>query len=278
MIFRFRDRMIDFSDRSTAVIMGILNVTPDSFSDGSLYSDPECALRHAREMHNSGAMIIDIGAESTRPGAKTVTGDEELARLMPVVEALVKDTDTILSIDTSKADVAEECLKCGAHIVNDVSGCKKDPRMAAVIKKYDAGVVLMHMRGEPATMQQFTDYDDVVSDVIREIGESINTVRVAGVSGDHIVIDPGIGFSKTVEQNLDIIRRFREFEVFEKPLLLGPSRKSFIGKTLKREADERLIGTLASIAVGVANGAQLVRVHDVPEVNDFLTMMHLLHG
>jgi dihydropteroate synthase len=275
MILSFRDSSIDLS---IPRIMGILNITPDSFSDGALYLDPDKAIKRALHLEACGADIIDIGAESTRPGSTGVTRSEELNRLLPVVEGIISQSSIPLSIDTSKADVAEECLKKGAHIINDVSACRKDPQMASVIKKYEAAVILMHMRGNPATMNECTQYGDIVRDVLSEIHEAIEYVRARGVLANHIAIDPGIGFAKTCEQNIEIIRRLREFQSLGYPLVLGTSRKSFIGKVLQRETHERLSGTLASCLVGVKNGAAILRVHDVQETKDFLKMVDLLQS
>jgi dihydropteroate synthase len=273
MKFYARDFTFSFVPHAQPLIMGILNVTPDSFSDGNIYCAPEAAARHVHEMIADGAGIIDIGAESTRPGAPAVSAEEEMARLAPIMAKLSAITAIPLSIDTSKAVVAEECLRRGAAIINDIHGCKKDPAIVQVAKDYNAGLILMHMRGEPHTMHEYTDYDDIIADIIAELNESIAIACDAGVAFENIMIDPGIGFAKTVEQNIEIISRLHELTVLKRPILLGTSRKSFIGKSLNRDVTERLSGTLASVACGVANGANVVRVHDVREVHDFITMM-----
>jgi len=271
----------DFTFTSSALvqpyIMGILNMTPDSFSDGDVYFESDKAYQHVLDMIKWGASIIDIGAESTRPGAASVTAKEEIKRLVPILEKLAKKVSVPISIDTSKSAVAAECLEHGAAIINDIHGCKKDPQIAKVVKEYGAGLILMHMRGEPKNMQEFTDYNDLMGDIIDELQESIAIATDVGVPFENIMIDPGIGFAKTVDQNIEIIRRLSELNVLKRPIVLGPSRKSFIGKSLDRDVDERLSGTLASIACGVENGANMVRVHDVKEVHDFLKMMEVIN-
>ena len=275
MTFSIRAKGVTFDfdrDPRRVLVMGVLNVTPDSFSDGALYEDPDRAYEHACSMIAAGADIIDVGAESTRPGADPVSCEEEVRRLLPVVEALIKNRRAVVSVDTSKAAVADECLSRGAHIINDVSGCRNDSDMARVVAKHAAGIILMHMRGTPSTMQQYTRYTDLIGDIITELRESVKRVSAAGVSAESIIIDPGIGFAKTVEQNCAIIRRLREFHVFGRPVLIGPSRKSFIGKTLQRDVDERLSGTLAAVGCAMQNGMNIVRVHDVRETSDFIAM------
>jgi dihydropteroate synthase len=259
-----------------AVVMGILNVTPDSFYDGGRYADPEAALAGAIEMTRGGAEIIDVGAESTRPKAAPVTAEEEIVRMRPVVKALLEAGGVPVSIDTRKSLVAREMLGLGAHMINDVSGLSFDPDMARVIRDFDVPVVIMHMRGGPENMQDFTDYDDVVGDVKREIAEKINAAEKAGIRSDRIIIDPGIGFSKTAGQCLELIARLDEFLDLGKPILLGPSRKSFIGKTLGLASEDRLEATVASCIVGVSKGAAIVRVHDVDQVARALRMFEAL--
>lgn len=276
MNFRARTFTFSFSTLVQPCIMGILNVTPDSFSDANLYCDPEKACQHAHEMVRAGAQIIDVGAESTRPGSAGVLARKEMERLVPVLERLSSSLTVPISIDTSKATVAEECLRRGGAIINDVYGCKKDPLIASVVKEYDAGLIIMHMRGEPKTMHTCTEYADVIGDIVKELQESIAIATDAGVPFENIMVDPGIGFAKTVEQNIEIIRRLKELAVLKRPIVLGTSRKSFIGKSLDRDVHERLSGTLASIICGVDNGAHVVRVHDVREVHDFLKMIELI--
>ena len=245
-------------------IMGILNVTPDSFSDGGQFQQIDRALRRAEEMVAEGADLIDVGGESTRPGAALVSGDEELARIIPVIAAIHARLDIPLSVDTNKATVAAAALASGADWVNDVSGLSFDATMAAVVAAHDGGLFLMHTRGTPAQMQQHTHYDDIVAEVIAELKRSIATARAAGIPAQRLAIDPGIGFAKDLAGNLELLRRLDEFKVLELPILLGTSRKSFIGKVLQQpQPMDRLYGTLATVALGVAKGAMLLRVHDV---------------
>ncbi|MBU1862973.1 MAG: dihydropteroate synthase [Candidatus Omnitrophica bacterium] len=272
MLFKARRYRIDFSKKNKVLIVGILNITPDSFSEGKRYFKKNAAYRRALEIEAEGAAIIDIGAESTRPGSAGISASEELKRIIPVLDKVVRKIKIPISIDTTKSDVAYECLRRGAAIINDISGLTKDPAMASVVKKFKAGLVIMHMRGEPATMQKYTAYKDCVREVIKELRGRMQIARSAGVAFDHIIVDPGIGFSKTVKQNLEIIRNIKKFHVLKRPLLIGPSRKSFIGKVLNRTVNERLAGTLASVAGAVDGGAEMIRVHDVRETNDFLTM------
>lgn len=254
-------------------IMGIINITPDSFSDGNQTFKVSLAIKRAKDFVKDGADILDLGAESTRPGADEITAREELKRLLPVLRGIRKTVNIPISIDTVKADVAEECLIAGADIINDVSGLKRDSRMAEVVKKYRAGLILMHMRGIPSTMQKYARYKNLLQDIKKELRDSIRIARKAGIRDSAIVLDPGIGFSKTVVHNYKLIKELNEIRSLGFPVLLGPSRKSFIGKTLGRKVYERLPGTLGAIASGIYHNADIVRVHDVKEVNDFLTMI-----
>lgn len=245
-------------------IMGILNVTPDSFSDGGQFQQIDRALRRAEEMVVEGADLIDVGGESTRPGAALVSAAEELERIIPVIAAIHARLDIPLSVDTSKAPVAAAALESGADWVNDVSGLSFDATMAAVVAAHGGGLFLMHTRGTPAEMQQHTHYDDIVAEVITELQTSIATARAAGIPAQRLAIDPGIGFAKDLAGNLELLRRLDEFKVLDLPILLGTSRKSFIGKVLQQPHPvDRLYGTLATVALGVAKGAMLLRVHDV---------------
>jgi dihydropteroate synthase len=267
MIFKAREFEFDLSKRP--YIIGIVNITPDSFFDGGCFLDPEDAIAHAKKLVRQGADILDLGAESTRPQAEPISATEEKRRLLPVIKKLVKELSVPLSIDTMKADVAREALQCGAHIINDISGLKADPRMAAVVREFDAACILMHMRGTPQTMQQHVTYDDLIEDIIRELGESILIACKQGISRRAIIVDPGIGFSKTAEQNNEILRRLADFGRLDMPLLVGPSRKSFIGKIVqKEEPHARVFGTAAAIALAVERGARFIRVHDVAEMKD----------
>jgi dihydropteroate synthase len=263
-------RVIDLSRRPC--IMGILNLTPDSFSDGNLFTDVARAVDRALEMEAEGADIIDVGGESTRPFAPPVSADEELARVMPVIERLAGRLRVPLSIDTYKADVAGRALQAGAEIVNDISGLSVDARMAEVVAAAAAGLVLMHTRGTPAQMQQDTHYADIVVEVWRHLDVALRLAQEKGIRKERIVLDPGIGFGKSAEGNLELVRRLEELLSLGRPLLVGPSRKSFIGKVLGREVDARLFGTAATVAIALAHGARVFRVHDVKEMRDVADM------
>lgn len=240
-------------------IMGILNVTPDSFSDGGSYTSIEKALNHAKEMIDSGADIIDLGGESTRPGHQIVDAEEELRRVLPVVKELKKQLNVKVSVDTYKSIVAEETLKLGADMINDVWGLRKDPNMASVIAKYDAHVCIMHN-------QDGTDYDKDIMESIKEfLIESIKIAKSAGIDDRKIVLDPGIGFGKTLEQNIEVMARLDELKDLGYPILLGTSRKSMIGKILDLEPKDRVEGTIATTVLGIKSGVDIVRVHDVLE-------------
>jgi dihydropteroate synthase len=246
-----------------------LNITPDSFSDGGCYLDPDAAYAQAIRLVEEGADILDLGAQSTRPGALPVTDREERERLLPVLKRIRKEVSVPLSIDTVSAKVAAECLEAGADIINDVSGLKRSGSdMAKVVKKFGAGLVLMHSRGTPETMQTLASYGDVVADVMTELRESVKLATDAGIEREQIVVDPGLGFAKTTDQNLEIMKNLRAFHKLELPIVLGPSRKSFIGQVTGREASEREFGTAACVAAAVMNGIQIVRVHDVKAMRD----------
>jgi dihydropteroate synthase len=244
-------------------LMGVLNVTPDSFSDGGLYMDLDKAISHGIELASQGADIIDIGGESTRPGAKPLPLDEEFRRVIPVIEALVAKVDTPISIDTYKSLVAEKAIEAGAEMINDISGLKFDPKMADLAAKHDVPVVLMHIKGTPEVMQLDVHYDCLITEIMEYLEESIEIAEGAGIDPRQIIIDPGIGFGKSAEDNLKIIRHLTELKSLGKPILLGPSRKSFIGKILNVDVDQRDEGTLASISAAIMNGANILRVHDV---------------
>ncbi|MDW8104481.1 MAG: dihydropteroate synthase [Armatimonadota bacterium] len=253
--------------RERTVIMGILNVTPDSFYDGGRYNQLDAAVQRALQMVEEGADIIDIGGESTRPGSQPVSEEEELRRVLPVIEAVRQRVDVPISVDTTKSRVAERALQAGACMVNDISGLGFDPHMAETVARYGALCCIMHIQGTPQTMQQNPHYDDVVRDISRYFEQRLALAERAGIPRDRIWLDPGIGFGKTVQHNLEILRRLREFTVFGLPLLIGTSRKSFIGKILgDLPPEERLEGTAATIAIAIANGASAVRVHDVREM------------
>ena len=251
------------------IVMGVINVTPDSFSDGGALLHPERATRHARRLIAVGADVVDIGGESTRPGADAVSADEEIGRVAPVLARIASD-DVRVSIDTSKSAVAEAALDAGAEIVNDVTALRADPALAALCAERDCGVVLMHMLGTPRTMQDDPSYDDVVDDVKAFFVDRIEFAVGAGISEERIWVDPGIGFGKTVEHNLELLRRLGEFRELGLPICIGSSRKSFIGTITGREVGERLGGTIASNVIALANGAEVFRVHDVRAVREAL--------
>ena len=244
-------------------VMGILNVTPDSFSDGGCYLDVQQAVDHAKLMVSEGATLVDIGGESSRPGASSVSVAEELVRVIPVIGAVADTIDVLISVDTSKADVAQEALEAGAHIVNDITALRGDVEMASVVARMEAGLILMHMKGTPRTMQQAPQYEDVVHDVRSSLQESIKVAEAQGVAVERIIIDPGIGFGKTTEHNLELLKRLAEFQSLNKPLLIGTSRKSFIGNVLNLPVTKRVEGTAATVCWAIAHGADIVRVHDV---------------
>ena len=269
-----RGKELSFGQRS--LIMGILNVTPDSFSDGGRYLDVAAAIDHAKEMVKDGADVIDVGGESSRPGASPASAEEELARVLPVVEGLVDEISVPVSIDTCKSEVARRALETGAHIVNDITALQGDAEMARVVAEMGAGVILMHMRGTPRTMQQSPVYDDVVSDISAWLHRRIEYAETEGIPPDRIVIDPGIGFGKTVNHNLEILRRLDEFRLLNKPILIGTSRKSFIGKILDLPVNSRIEGTAATITWAIAHGADMVRVHDVKAMHRVARMTDAL--
>lgn len=275
-IWKTATRTLDISARPC--IMGILNLTPDSFSDGDRFFSLESAVDRALEMEAEGADIIDIGGESTRPFAPLVDASEELKRVMPVLEKLSGRLKIPISIDTYKSAVAREVLQAGVEIVNDISGLTFDSAMAEVVAAAGAGVVLMHTRGTPADMQKETAYVSLVAEVIAFLERSVSIAVAAGISMEHIAIDPGIGFGKSVEGNLELLRRLREFAVFGRPILVGASRKTFIGKTLGREVGERMFGTAATVSAAICNGASILRVHDVREMRDVADMAQAIVG
>jgi dihydropteroate synthase len=258
-------------------LMGVVNVTPDSFSDGGLYLDPEAAIAHGRELAAAGAEILDVGGESTRPGAEAVAQDEELRRVIPVIEGLIA-TEGRVSVDTSKAAVAAAALEAGAAIVNDVTALRGDPEMAALCGERGATVVLMHMRGEPRTMQDDPRYDDVVAEVKAFLAERLEAAVAAGIAEDDVWLDPGIGFGKTAAHNMELLRRLGELADLGRPLVIGTSRKSFIGKLDGSAAGERLGGTIASSVLAAAEGAAVLRVHDVAEMRQALAVATAVLG
>ncbi len=259
-----RGKSLTFGERTR--IMGILNVTPDSFSDGGRYLDASRAIAYAHQMIEDGADIIDIGGESSRPGASPVSTDEELARVLPVIEALANGTEALLSIDTYKPAVARSALQAGANIVNDITALS-NADMAGVVAAMDAGLILMHMKGVPRTMQRSPVYRDLIPEILTFLRQRIDKAQTEGVCPDRIMIDPGIGFGKTGEHNLEILRSLDRFRSLEKPILIGTSRKAFIGKILNLpNPDDRLEGTAATVAWAIAHGADVARVHDVKPI------------
>lgn len=265
MRLAWKDFLLDFSNKT--YIMGILNVTQDSFSDGGLYFDKSAAIKRAIQMVEEGADIIDIGGESTRPGAEPVTVEEELRRTIPVIEVLAKEINVPISIDTYKSEVAKKALDAGASIVNDISGLRFDPEMAKVVSEYKVPVVIMHIKGRPKDMQQNPVYEALIPEIMDYLREGIRLAKESGVPENKIIIDPGIGFGKTFNQNLEIINNLREFTLLEKPILIGLSRKAFIGKILGNvSVTDRLEGTAAAVAISIMNGANIIRVHDIREM------------
>jgi dihydropteroate synthase len=266
LIFNFRNGSLDLSQRTH--IMGVLNVTPDSFSDGGKFFDPDEALRQAEKMIGDGADIIDVGGESTRPFSEPVEESTETERVVPVISAIAKRFKTVISIDTCRAAVAKASLDAGAQVINDVSALRFDPNMGKVAAAEKAGLVLMHMKGTPRNMQVNPEYSDVVSEIKAFLAHAVERARASGVNPGRILVDPGIGFGKRLEHNLTILRELSAFKEVGPPVLVGPSRKSFIGSILDAPVDRRLIGTVAAIVVSVMNGASVVRVHDVKEARE----------
>ena len=249
-------------DFSRTLIMGVLNVTPDSFSDGGQFFDVDKAVAHAKKMVAEGADIIDIGGESTRPSSEPVSEEEEIQRVLPVIESLVKDSNVPLSIDSCKPKVVDVCCQGGASMINDVTGLRND-EMVRVAASHDVPVVVMHMQGQPKSMQANPVYDDVVQDIKHFFQQQIKKAKEAAIT--KIILDPGIGFGKTVEHNLQLLQHAQTFTTLGCPLLIGASRKSFLGKITGREADERLEESLAANTAAILHGANIIRVHDVKE-------------
>jgi dihydropteroate synthase len=253
------------------LIMGVVNVTPDSFSDGGKSLEPEAAIAQARRLVEEGADLIDIGGESSRPGSDALPAKEELERIIPVLEGVIREVEVPISVDTYKPEVADKALDMGVHIINDITGLA-NPDLAATVAKYGAGIVIMHMQGTPRTMQRSPQYDDVVADIMRFLRERVSLAEERGIARESIMIDPGIGFGKTAEHNMEIISRLREFRSMGLPVVMGASRKSFIGKVLDREVEDRLSGGLAILSMSIQNGAAIIRTHDVKESVDAAKM------
>ena len=261
----------EFDLKNNTYVMGILNVTPDSFSDGGKFNNVNSAIEAAKKMIEDGVDIIDIGGESTRPGAEYVSVEEELNRVIPVIRALSKEVDVPISIDTYKSKVAEEAVKAGASLINDVWGFKKDPDMAKVAAKYDVAVCLMHNRNNK-------EYNSLLDDMMDDLKESINIAKEAGVKDEKIILDPGVGFAKTLEDNLDVMNNLEKFNELGYPVLLGTSRKSMIGLTLNLPVNERIEGTIATSVIGVMKKMSIIRVHDVKENKRAIDMTKAILG
>ena len=262
MIESFQDWCLN--PKRETLVMGIVNVTPDSFSDGGKFFSPEVAISHASKLITQGADIIDIGGESTRPGAKLVSESEELKRVIPVIEKIRTDNPRILiSIDTTKASVAKYAVEAGADIINDVSGLSFDNNMTGIVESLNVPIVIMHMKGNPQNMQLNPKYKDIVNEILDFFKTKIKIAIQSGINRSMIILDPGIGFGKTVDHNFELLSRLNEFNVLELPIMIGPSRKSFIGITLDLPPEDRVEGTAAAVSAGVMNGASIVRVHDV---------------
>jgi dihydropteroate synthase len=267
---RLRSRTLILGERT--LVMGVLNITPDSFSDGGAYLDSEAAIARALQLEQDGADILDIGGESTRPGATSITTEEELRRILPVIQVLYGKLRIPMSVDTRKADVAEAAVAAGAEILNDVSGLRLDPRLGEVARRGRAPLILMHMRGTPHTMQQGPFARDVIRDVMVGLRDAVARAKRAGLAKTQLLLDPGIGFGKSHEQNFEILARLPEFARLGCPIVIGTSRKAFLGKALTGSGgpsappDERLLGTAATVTASVLGGAHIVRVHDVAEM------------
>lgn len=267
--FEQNGTVLDFHKET--IVMGILNVTPDSFSDGGQFDAIDAAILHAKQMVNDGAKIIDIGGESTRPGHDPVSVEQEIARVIPVIQTLSKELDVMISIDTYKAEVAEQAILAGAHIINDVWGAKKEPAIVHVAAKYQVPIILMHNR-------ENTEYNDFWNDVRSDLEESVKLAKDAGVAEEHIWLDPGIGFGKTTEQNIWMMQHLSDLAEMGYPVLLGTSKKSMIGNVLDLPVSERLEGTAATVSYGVMNGCHMMRVHGVKGIVRTVKMMDVLTG
>lgn len=262
---------LDFSTKTA--VMGILNVTPDSFYDGGRYLDPQAALDRALQMVAEGADIIDIGGQSSRPGSDPVSEAEEAHRVLPVVQAVAQFVPTIISVDTYRADIARAALDAGAHLINDISALRFDPNMLGLVAERQASLILMHMKGSPRNMQLNPTYDAVIDEVYNFLQDRLQTAQAGGMAQERLLIDPGIGFGKGAQHNLEILRKLHHFHTLGQPIVIGTSRKSFIGRILGTDVDERLEGTAATVAVAIAQGASVIRVHDVQAMTRVARMM-----
>jgi dihydropteroate synthase len=276
MTLQFKNRHIDLSSRTH--VMGVLNLTPDSFSDGGRFLKFQDAVDQGIRMVEEGADFIDVGGESTRPGSDPVSAAEELSRVIRVIEALYKKTDVPISIDTCKAEVARGALDAGAQMINDISALRFDPEMKNVAGAFKVPIVLMHIKGTPKNMQKNPSYHDVIGEITEYLEQSVKMAQDAEIDKDKIIIDPGIGFGKRLEDNLNILKNLEKFSILGCPILIGCSRKSFIGKILDVPVEERLEGSLAALAVAVMNGASIVRVHDVKESKRVVSLVDAILG
>lgn len=267
---RCRSGELKFGEKT--LVMGVLNVTPDSFFDGGFFFEPARAIEHGLKMAEEGADIIDVGGESSRPGSDPLPLDEELRRIIPVIEGLTLRLDIPISVDTYKSQVAERAIEAGAQMVNDISGLRFDPQMASVAARYDSPLVIMHIKETPKTMQQDPHYEDLMGEIIAYLREGIEKAERAGIDPQQVIVDPGIGFGKRVQDNLVILNRLGDLNILGRPILIGTSRKSFIGAVLDLDVQQRGIGTLATMAVSAMKGAHAVRVHDVAAARQVVDM------
>jgi dihydropteroate synthase len=267
MVLTIRERCFEWGQRT--YLMGVLNITPDSFSDGGDFYKPSAALAQAQAMVESGVDIIDVGGQSTRPGAEQISLDEEINRILPVLRLLRAELQIPISVDTTKAEVAKAAVEEGADIVNDISGGTFDPEMLPTVSSLNVPIILMHIRGNPQNMQQMTDYQDLMGEIVNFLTQQIAAAVAAGIDRQNIIIDPGIGFAKNYEHNLEILRRLPELRQLNCPILVGASRKSFIGRILNQsDPKARVWGTAAACCAAIFNGADLLRVHDVKEMHE----------
>ena len=273
-LLRWSDNVLDLDVKTC--VMGVLNVTPDSFSDGGQYLETQKAIERGITMAGEGADIIDVGGESTRPYSQKITAKEELDRVVPVIESLRKELAIPISIDTCKGEVAQEALRAGASMINDISALRFDPDMASIAAEAGVPVILMHMKGMPETMQKNPTYGDLIQEIFSFLEDAIARSVSAGIKRDLIIVDPGIGFGKTFDHNLKIIKELSRFSALERPILLGTSNKAFIGHILGKEVHERDTGTMATVAYGVINGAHIVRVHHVRKAVETVRMIEAI--
>jgi dihydropteroate synthase len=276
-VWQLRDRVL--TPGAPALVMGIVNVTPDSFSDGGRFADVDAAIAHGLRLVEEGADLLDVGGESSRPGAQPVPLEEELARVVPVVLGLAARTKVPLSVDTCKAEVARQALAAGAHVINDITALLGDPEMAGVVRQFRAGLILMHMQGTPSTMQRAPSYGDVVGEVVGFLQERLQAAEDVGIAGPQVVLDPGIGFGKTAEHNLRLLAHLEEVGRLGRPVCLGVSRKGFLGSLLGRPLEGRLAGSLAAACWALAHAtAGVLRVHDVAATRDAVVLLGALRG